>query len=203
MSNDCGNIGRRFTRAVVSSKRQKFEASLRGIPLKAESQAARERPISFTAAMARAILDGRKTQTRRVIRSPDDEDCCPLGAPGDLLWVREPWGYAAQFFDVNADPSGEIVYAADGRAPGTRRAWRPPSYMPRACSRLRLEIIGVESQPLQQLTTADARAEGYVEDTLWNDPRQWFTHLWDRLYAEQGFGWQTNPRVWVITFRTL
>jgi hypothetical protein len=172
--------------------------------LKLEPEAIRERPISFTAAMARAILEGRKTQTRRVIRPADEEAPCSLGARGDLLWVREPWGYAAQFFDAEAHPSGQVVYAADGRAPGVRSAWRPPTYMPRTCSRLRLEIVSVECQSLQQMTAADARAEGYLEgETLWIDPRQWFAQLWDRLYAEQGFGWHTNPRVWVITFRTL
>jgi hypothetical protein len=153
--------------------------------------------------MARAILDGRKTQTRRLIRSPAEALTCSLGAPGDVLWVREPWGYASQFFDADAHPSGNVVYAADGRAPGVRSAWRPPTYMPRSCSRIRLEILSVACESLQQITPADAHAEGYVEETLWNDPRRWFAQLWDRLYAEQGFGWDTNPRVWVITFRTI
>lgn len=153
--------------------------------------------------MARAIRDGHKTQTRRLIRSPNEELTCPLGSRGDLLWVREPWGYAAQFFDAEAEPSGEVVYAADGRAPGIRRAWRAPTYMPRSCSRTRLEIITTELQALHEITVEDALAEGYVQDDLWNDPRQWFAQLWDRLYAEQGHGWQTNPRVWVIAFRVV
>jgi hypothetical protein len=174
-----------------------------GTHVKVEPQATRERPISFTGAMARAILDGRKTQTRRVIRAADDGITCPLGKSGDRLWVREPWGYTAQFHDANADAAGEVVYAADGRAPGTRRAWRPPTFMPRTCSRLVLEIIAATAQPLQEITAADARAEGYLADTLWNDPRRWFEQLWDKLYAEQGYGWHTNPRVWVITFRAL
>ena len=169
--------------------------------MNAAPQAGRERPISFTAAMTRAILDGRKTQTRRVVRPNDNTSACPLGATGDRLWVREPWGYAAQFHDADAHPSGEVVYAADGRAPGIRRAWRPPTFMPRACSRIVLEIISARAQSLQQITPADARAEGFLQDTLWNDPRQWFAQLWDKLYAEQGYGWHTDPQVWVITFR--
>jgi hypothetical protein len=74
-----------------------------------------ERPIPFSAEMVRAILDGRKTQTRRNIKyttehrgpinpayleahkdHPGWKDICPYGQPGDLLWVREPfcahWG---------------------------------------------------------------------------------------------------------------
>lgn len=77
----------------------------------------RERPILFSGPMVRAILDGRKTQTRRVVKpqpqfdsfqgeygqverfwfkdtpwDPEDiADCCPYGQPGDRLWVRETW----------------------------------------------------------------------------------------------------------------
>ncbi len=170
--------------------------------LNAQSNVTRERPISFTAAMTRAILDGRKTQTRRLMRDNDDS-ACPLGIAGDRLWVREPWGYAAQFRDANAGPTGTVIYAADGRAPGPRRAWRQPLYMPRSCSRIALEIIRSEAQSLQQITTTDAQAEGYLEDELFGDARQWFARLWDRLYAQDGFTWEANPRVWAITFRLL
>jgi len=75
----------------------------------------RKRPILFSGEMVRAILDGRKTETRRVIKTQPpalrwnsikwDERCidvsdmpgrhyyviCPYGKPGDLLWVRETW----------------------------------------------------------------------------------------------------------------
>jgi hypothetical protein len=170
--------------------------------LKAQSNLTRERPISSTAAMTRAILDGRKTQTRRLIRE-NDGSICPLGAAGDRLWVREPWGYAAQFHDTNAEPTGKVIYAADGRAPSVRRAWRRPSFMPRSCSRILLEIVNSEAQPLQQIKSTDAQAEGFIEDQLFTDARQWFAALWDKIYAEQGFAWNTNPRIWAITFRVL
>jgi len=67
----------------------------------------KERPILFSAPMVRAILDGSKTQTRRVVKQDRDGllDCrptpawdafwkcvaCPYGQPGDRLWVRETW----------------------------------------------------------------------------------------------------------------
>src|SRR6185437_16020100 len=77
----------------------------------AEAVEVKERPILFSGEMVRAILAGRKTQTRRVVKNPDyfgcltgdcphwerklcDEsmrDCCPYGKPGDRLWVRESW----------------------------------------------------------------------------------------------------------------
>ena len=76
----------------------------------------KERPIIFNGAMVREILDGRKTQTRRVVKhipalGIGDNWCqkiddvgfnkiigdyrifCPYGKPGDRLWVRETWRY--------------------------------------------------------------------------------------------------------------
>ena len=89
----------------------------------------KERPILFSTAMVRAILDGRKTQTRRVIKSAMDgrkitglnrhsepgfrdtfasnkgddfwAGCCPYGVPGDTLWVRETFGIVTHAFDEN------------------------------------------------------------------------------------------------------
>lgn len=71
-----------------------------------------ERPILFNGDMVRAILEGKKTQTRRLVKPqpiqpyPDQEPTlwripnglpigeatCPIAQPGDLLWVRETWG---------------------------------------------------------------------------------------------------------------
>ena len=103
-----------------------------------------ERPILFSGEMVRAILDGRKTQTRRVIKPQPECDCaplefldglndrrtwsgcdrqwkCPYGAVGDLLWVREIWGVFDRSNDWVEDgqPSPlEIDYAIGYRADG-------------------------------------------------------------------------------------
>lgn len=92
----------------------------------------RERPILFSGPMVRAILEGRKTQTRRVIignrrkllptlvhavanvltgkhwAEPGGWVSCPYGHPGDRLWVRETWGDGSAFY-----PHSPVLYGAD------------------------------------------------------------------------------------------
>ena len=106
----------------------------------------RERPILFSGPMVRAILEGRKTQTRRPIKVDDvyttvddtdgktsawqSDECgdwyempCPYGKPGDLLWVRETW----QIFRVCEDTwnGGYEADLWDGPIPRERpnHAW--------------------------------------------------------------------------------
>jgi hypothetical protein len=88
----------------------------------------KERPILFSAPMVRAILDARKTQTRRLVKKPSvigivenggqpGYQLCPYGAPGDRLWVRETW----QLFDPHPDADGDLfVVGADRMARGRR-----------------------------------------------------------------------------------
>jgi len=108
--------------------------------------AERERPILFSGPMVRALLDGRKTQTRRIInddwwRCLDPEDAedrnqalaqCPYGQPGDRLWVRETWWNAEGY--PGSYPSGEpmppsrsrlVHYAANGDPPDTPNRYYP------------------------------------------------------------------------------
>lgn len=143
----------------------------------------RERPIIFSAPMVRAILDGRKTQTRRVAKEfagRDDLDLilrrfphqngCPYGAPGDLLWLREafsgPWCMEAQGGMAATPPSkwgatSRIWYWADGSP--THGDWtrpRPSIHMPRWASRITLEIESVRIERLQDISSSDAISEG-------------------------------------------
>lgn len=146
-----------------------------------------ERPILFSGAMVRAILDGTKTQTRRVVKLvgsdvieervagsgeatsevpwpfdttwADGDDgspwyACPYGEPGDRLWVRETFVYRSkhQRYYYRADHPKFDPYAHDG--------WKPSIHMPRAASRIALEVTGVRVERLQAISEADARAEG-------------------------------------------
>lgn len=140
-----------------------------------------ERPILFSGPMVRAILDGSKTQTRRVVKGTalewlDDfapsfvaspgNALSPYGFAGDHLWVRETWS--------TANGNGHrTVYRADlgterwprsVEVPGDdERIWRPSIHMPRRASRLTLRVTDVRVERLQEITAEDAVAEGVPE----------------------------------------
>ncbi|WP_347558517.1 hypothetical protein [Robbsia sp. KACC 23696] len=171
----------------------------------------KEHPILFSRAMVRAILDGRKTQTRRVIKAASVADastngarasCCPY-ATGQRLWVRETWAQP-----VLLDP-GPTFYRADYPAcvpahyenvpPAEAITWKPSIHMPRALSRITLEVTDVRAEQLQQCTNGNAWAEGCPEEENW--PLDWYRALWDSLNADRGHGWDANPWVWVVAFR--
>jgi hypothetical protein len=209
---------------------------------------AKERPILFSVPMVRAVLDGRKTQTRRVVKAPKwwegmthyctgnvDENSltrthmalcdkgasnwafCPYGAPGDRLWVREAWRTEERASDLvdgvrfraddaflaiepteaavdlwmeaahfkadlsKASPVCGKVRVAVRKKRG--REWRPSIHMPRWASRITLEITEVRVEQLQEISEADAIAEGLEVQlgdgtgpgpgSKWNGPAYW------------------------------
>jgi hypothetical protein len=144
----------------------------------------KERPILFSAEMIRAILDGRKTQTRRVIKpqpfnTPDGSwhieleprsgynsektlrnylpARCPYGEPGDRLWVKET--YAGDDFTGYAYRATQPDALPFGEEV-TFKNWKPSIFMPRAASRFTLEILNVRVERIQDMTFDDALAEG-------------------------------------------
>ena len=166
----------------------------------------KERPIIFSAEMVQAILDGRKTQTRRVMKVPPREingvgivyesDKCPYGQPGNRLWVRETWAYWGSIETPEA-----IIYRTDGDKAGVR--WRPSIYMPRKYSRITLEVTGVRVERVQDISHRDALAEGVSYDVSQDDgaPVPRFQKLWDSINAKRGYSWDKNPWVWVVEFK--
>lgn len=148
----------------------------------------KERGMIFNGEMVRAILDGRKTQTRRPIKwkqtrfteigeredgskwpwSEDAEHACdfwhpcPFGAVGDRIWVRETW--ARYNIDQN---SYDIAYRATTPADWPEEGrWRPSIHMPRWACRITLEITDVRVERLNAISQEDAQAEG-MELTGW------------------------------------
>ena len=189
----------------------------------------KERPILFNGEMVRAILDGRKTMTRRpmkgaghssVTRMLDTwradgtvrtkEMCgheagpfhdCPYGAPGGRLWVRETWMPESE----GGIRTGGALYRATDRAEPDGDCpfrWRQRNHMPRWASRITLEVTDVRVEWVRAITHRDALAEGVTYDVSKDDgaPVARFRTLWDSCYAKRGFGWDAHPWVWVTSF---
>ena len=139
-----------------------------------------------------------------------DEDpiVCPYGVPGDWLWVRETWWH-----NDSIPGRDGICYRADGEMPSYMdgEPWRPSIHMPRWASRILLEVESVRVERLQEISEADAVDEGYAGTGLGtlisadeiDSARETFAQEWDSLNAKRGYGWDTNPWVWVVTFRVL
>jgi hypothetical protein len=246
----------------------------------------RERPILFSGEMVRAILDGRKTQTRRVVSDPTsqgnyraselllddsrvfaDPGPSPAGNPGwylhapvnceaicsrrgwsaddcdpsvvdrlyprwfagDRLWVRETWHCPRQL--GGSYQREKLIFRADAErlrpAPDHSDVlWAPSIFMPRWASRITLEVTGVRVERLQEISEADALAEGCqpgeplneVDLEMMRGTEEYelakalgigsrmsakfaYLCLWDDLNEKRGYGWSTNPWVWVIEFR--
>ncbi|HDL6602095.1 TPA: hypothetical protein ACY4ZU_004018 [Yersinia enterocolitica] len=204
-----------------------------------------EKPILFNAEMVNAILSGRKTQTRRIMKVqpaecnhthwpeyPNPEwklydrgwNCavcgngvslterdvtgiiCPLGKPGDRLWVREA-------FAAGLCTESTLAYRATHKTEdleegwGETIKWTPSIHMPRWASRINLLITGVRVERLQSITLGDICKEvgcGLYDFFPATDGFRVWTELWDSIYGQkEGENWQANPWVWVINFERM
>lgn len=191
------------------------------------------KPILFNTGMTRAILEDRKTVTRRVVKPqpngngmvkmPDDS-CWPgywaeVGSarvvkppyqPGDVVYVRETF----------AQPTKHIFwYKADFKLRNI--LWRPSIHMPREAARLFLLVTRVRVERLQVITEDDAETEGAEKMYPHTDPetgktafllhqngtfRAGFSQIWDNTIKSADratCGWEANPWVWVIEFERI
>jgi len=188
----------------------------------------KEHQILFRTEMVRAILDGRKTMTRRVIkpqplRSPywthyensgafypatyDAEPSflkCPYGKPGDRLWVRETFCYGD---NVRPKIDDKIIYKADDRWSVLR--WKPSIHMPKKYARIWLEITGVRVERLQAMNYYDWVADfcpypvekerALATFVGMDNMHQMAQKFWDSINGKK-HPWESNPWVWVIKF---
>lgn len=183
----------------------------------------KEKPILFSTPMVQAILEGRKTMTRRVITpQPDGDVICIDGGYGvrrdygvsmlqpkysrsDTMWVRETW-------KTDAANGAGYIYRADDKIetwPNNLQHWRPSIFMPKEAARIFLQVTDVRPERIQDITLEDIEREGiYCEGMGYtkNHPaypggmRIHWLKLWDSLNAKRGFGWEENPWVWAYTF---
>lgn len=163
-------------------------------------------PLLFSAPMVRALLAGRKTQTRRLYyqRSRRPHPIAQARARNDWVWGRETTMAVGKRVAYRADSA--VTIAAGQR-------WTPSIHMPKARTRLWLPLGGVRVERLQAITDADARAEGIFRlvgcgtDDAWGwggdghhaTPRDAYRALWDSINGENE-PWASNPLVVVLTF---
>ena len=217
----------------------------------------KEKPILFKGDMVRAILEGRKTETRRILvnakgypkigefkkddtpgydfifrdlrpgrflwnsfRKKDFLLRCPYGQVGDRLWVRETFGYQVRRY--GGGTGRHIVYRANNEnaidytsACGKEFPvkWKPSIHMFRKYSRITLEITEISVERVQGITEEGAKAEGcnhelgrqfdwnYIHD--YDSLKKLFALLWDSINKNRGFGWDSNPWVWVVKFKVV
>lgn len=188
----------------------------------------KERPILFSGEMVKAILAGRKTMTRRVVkpqpkvvhaqhcdasitterifRSGDQRIHCPYGQPGDRLWVRETFVMVGPG-DIGYGRNVDVAiprYRADDPDLTVIGGWKPSIFMPRSASRITLEITGIGIQRLKSMNGEAAIREG-IERT---DDRTSdvtlvgrFSTLWESINGKRS--WIANPWVWVVSFKRI
>lgn len=156
-----------------------------------------DRPILFSSPMVRAILDGKKTMTRRIYKT-----CFYSWQVGDRLWVKETY-LIAQDDSINT----KIIYAAtDPNLLGIGfnysvkcssktqlPIWKPSIFMPRKYSRITLEITDIKRELLRDISEADAKREGF-------DNRQEFIDYFEEINPVLK---EQNPEVVAIGFKVL
>lgn len=188
----------------------------------------KERPIIFNDEMVRAILDGLKTQTRRIVNGvPSSHDfhgwvlsstsakdegkaCWAIGKSPLLnkpIRVRCPFGAVGDRLWVreawaryNIDShSHDVAYRATPPEDWCKGGrWRSSVHMPRWASRITLEITDVRVERLQDITEEDAHTEGMCWGNF-GTPREAFHRLWES--RENIYTWNSNPWVWAIAFK--
>ena len=185
----------------------------------------KQRPILFSGPMVRALLDGSKTQTRRVAKAKHlswiegsvlnfldgkwNQRPLPYGKTGDQLWVREGWRTFMELDKVapkNIPAGTSVWYDAQDDVPFHPSCFgkgRPSIHMPRWASRITLEITGVRVERLHDITRGDAMAEGCPFPNMadGDDPRKWYSDLWNSINGTDS--WDLNPWVWVIEFKAV
>lgn len=215
----------------------------------------KERGMLFSAPMVLALLNGSKTQTRRALkvqpldvipmqgvqgrewvglmtRDPEPKGRifnCRFGQPGDRIWVRETWlqpGLEPVIYRAD-EWAARLVEKCKSDPAAPQLKWIPSIHMPRWASRITLEITGVRVERLQDISEADAKAEGITSDSVivganCNGGRHSEEHAERFFYDgcdDQGFesavdayrglweslsgtgSWDVNPWVWVIEFK--
>lgn len=188
-----------------------------------------DRPILFSAPMVRALIEGRKTQTRRICRQANDACLTHVVqidvpnkpgwfgdeegdvlffsgyAPGDRLWVREAYRVHRAYDDLKPSELGgdqHVWPELDRDNCDAHGRYRHGRFMPRWASRLTLTVTDVRVQRLQDITLGDICAEGLGTSIYDFKPIERGFDAWIALWDSiNGAGaWEANPWVVAVSF---
>ncbi len=190
----------------------------------------KELPILFNTRMVRAILNGEKTSTRRIIKSINTDietlkKACQY-QPGDILYVRETWEHF-ECWNCEGDERGNCpkepqknvldkicgcyMYRATDEIRGDAK-WHPSIHMPKKAARIWLKVTNVSVEHLQDITAEDALREGadkYIHpngELNKNAVITSFMGIWDNTVNKSDiciYGWNANPLVYVVDFEVI
>jgi hypothetical protein len=187
-------------------------------------QSVKERPILFSTDMVKAILEGRKMMTRRILKNhipignwDETLSKCPYGKQGDILWVRETWASYLSITD-DWDTKDNRFYKADNKELPTGLKWKPSIHMPKSHARIWVKITDVQVERLLRISPQDSIKEGiaYFNDPLFDElrykdymdeksnyrsPVSSFMSLWTSINGSDSV--ELDPWVWVVEFKVL
>ena len=149
--------------------------------------------------------------------------CCPYGKPGDLIYIKEVhyafglWqgdGHTKterqkwRFEDWTHESKPVLFPYNKPKHVCTKKSdfgyfKRNSLFMPKRYARTWSRIKDIRVERLLDISVEDAIAEGYTNPDFSKLPLEWFTDLWDSINADRGFGWKSNPWVWVIEFERI
>lgn len=161
-------------------------------------------PILFNTDMVLAILDGRKTVTRRIAKPNKQKKAYAPYQQGDILYVRETWCEWTGGYLYKAWAEGLCQPGAGGLF-----KWRPSIHMPKQAARIWLKVTDVRVERLQDMTGHDILREGvnchvHPEAHYFDgNQKMMFAELWDSTIKKtdlERYGWDANPWVWAIEF---
>ena len=181
------------------------------------------RSIMFRPDMIKAIREGRKTVTRRVIKPQPPVASLPVDfvgefsilgkgyraryQPGEVVYIKEAW--ASEAIDDELKPceipKGYPIYykhlfeQTDNFGAGR---WRSPLFMMEWMARYFLQMLDVRAERLQEITENDCIAEGCEYPTNWGSGssfRYSYQIIWDSINKDHP--WASNPFVWVYSFK--
>jgi len=183
-----------------------------------------EKGMIFTGESIRAMLEHRKTVTRRVMKiQPEgisDEvflknlEMIGYKSPyqvGDLLYARETWATLGGYHHEGSYQQVQPIYRATWTH--DKRKWKSAMFMFKEYARIWREIVGVRPERLQEISQIDIYAEGcpLEKPSIFCDPAdgyerrvqgvEWFALLWDSVNPR--FPWASNPYIWRIEFKEM